>query len=146
VIGPHDPVQLEGMTFEAFTVEHSLRAPAVGYRVTAGRASLFYVPDVAYVHEREDALRGADLYVGDGATMARSLVRRRGEALIGHAPVLTQLTWCQKEGVPEAIFTHCGSEIVEGDERMLGARLRAWAEKRGVVASFAHDGMERVLR
>lgn len=146
VVTPRSAFRLEGMTFEAFTVEHSTRAPAVGYRVTAGRAALFYVPDVVYIHERDDALRGIDLYVGDGATMARSMVRKRGDALIGHAPVRTQLTWCEKEGVPEAIITHCGSQIVTGDERTLAARLRAWAAERGVVASFAYDGLERVVR
>lgn len=146
LVRPRAPVQVEGIAFEAFPVEHSTRAPAVGYRITAGRVAVFYAPDVVYIEDRAKALAGARLYIGDGATMARSMVRRRGERLIGHAPVRTQLTWCEKEGVPEAIITHCGSQIVEGDERTLGARLRAWAEERGVEASFAHDGMERVLR
>ena len=139
-------VEIEGMTFEAFGVEHSTRAPAVGYRVTAGEVSIFYVPDVVYVHARKEALRGVRLYVGDGATMSRSMVRKRGEHLIGHAPVRTQLTWCAKEGVPEAVFTHCGSGIVKGDERTLGAQLRAWAREREVEARIAYDGLEMVLR
>jgi phosphoribosyl 1,2-cyclic phosphodiesterase len=145
-VEPRKPVDIEGVRFEAFPVDHSIRAPAVGYRITAGRVTVFYVPDVVYIHEREDALRSVRLYVGDGATMARSFVRKSGDTLIGHAPIRTQLTWCQKEGVPEAVITHCGSQIVEGDERELGARLREWGGERGVEASFAHDGMERVLR
>ena len=146
VVEARRPFEVEGIGFEAFPVDHSTRAPAVGYRVTAGRVAIFYVPDVVYIHDRHDALRGARLYVGDGATMARSLVRRRGEALIGHTPVRTQLGWCAKEGVPRAIITHCGSRIVEGDERALGARLREWAGERGIDASFAHDGLESILR
>jgi ribonuclease BN (tRNA processing enzyme) len=138
--------EIEGMLFEAFSVEHSTRAPAVGYRVTAGDAAVFYAPDVVYIHGREEALGGTRLYIGDGATMSRPMVRRRGERLIGHAPVRTQLTWCRKEGVPEALFTHCGSQIVKGDERSLGAKLRTWAEERGVKARIAHDGLELVLR
>ena len=145
-VEPRTPFEVEGIGFEAFTVEHSTRAPAVGYRITAGRRAVFYVPDVAYILEREAALDGVDLYVGDGATLDRSFIRRQGDRLIGHAPVRTQLTWCRKEGVPEAVITHCGSQIVEGDERTLGARLREWAEARGVEATIAHDGMERVLR
>lgn len=137
---------VEAVTFEAFTVDHSTRAPAVGYRITAGRVSVFYVPDVVYIHERSEALAGCSAYLGDGATMKRSLVRRSGEHLIGHAPVFTQLGWCAAEGVPRAIITHCGSEIVKGDERVLGARLRTWADERGVEAELAHDGMEVVLR
>lgn len=146
VVTPRRRVEIEGIGFEAFTVEHSIRAPAVGYRVTAGRVTIFYVPDLVEIHERKDALEGAHLYVGDGAMMARSLVRGRGDTRIGHASVRTQLGWCRREGVPEAIFTHCGSQIVKGDQRMLRARLQAWAEELGIVASFAHDGMERVLR
>ena len=141
-----NPFQVEGMVFEAFPVEHSIRCPAVGYRIEAGQATLFYAPDVLYIHERSAALRAASMYVGDGATMAGSFVRKRGDRLIGHAPVRTQLTWCQKENVPDAVITHCGSEIVEGDERKLSATLREWARERGVEARFAYDGLEITLR
>ena len=143
---PRSPTEIEGMTFEAFPVEHSIRAPAVGYRIAAGRVTVFYGPDLVYIEDREQALAGAKVYIGDGATMTRSFVRRRGDVLIGHAPVRTQLTWCRKEGVPRAIISHCGKQIVEGDERILGAELRRMAEERGVQAEFAHDGMEVVLR
>ncbi len=146
VVPEREPSGIEGMTFEAFPVEHSIRAPAVGYRITAGRVSVFYVPDVVYIRDRHEALAGVRLYVGDGATMARSFVRRFGDALVGHAPVRTQLGWCEKEGVRRAVITHCGTQVVEGDQRTLGATLREWGEERGVAATFAHDGMELVLR
>jgi len=143
---PRNPVDIGGIAFEAFPVEHSTRAPAVGYRVAAGRAEIFYVPDVVYIHDREEALNGVRLYIGDGATVERSMVRKPGERLIGHTPVRTQLTWCGKEGVPEAVITHCGSRIVTGDERTLGAKLRKMAEERGVgKVTIANDGMERLL-
>jgi phosphoribosyl 1,2-cyclic phosphodiesterase len=147
VLEPRRAAQIEGMEVEAFTVEPSLRAPAVGLRITAGRSVLFYVPDVVFIHEREEALGGVDLYVGDGATLSRSLVRRRDDdRLIGHIRVSTQLTWCAKLGVPRALITHCGSEIVEGDERSLGAEVRRLGRERGEEAAIAHDGMEVVLR
>lgn len=47
---------------------------------------------------------------------------------------------------PRALFTHCGSRIVKGDERSLGAQIREMAEERGVEAEIAYDGMEVVLR
>jgi hypothetical protein len=78
--------------------------------------------------------------------MARPLVRRQGDALIGHTPVRTQLTWCREAGVPRAIFTHCGSEIVGSDENAVCSRLDEFARERGVEAALAHDGMEVVLR
>ncbi len=145
-VEPREPFQVEGIGFEAFAVEHSTRCPAVGYRIAAGEVTVWYAPDVVYIQDRATALRGCRLYIGDGATPAGSMVRRRGDRLIGHTPMRTQLTWCQKEGVPEALFTHCGSAIVAGDERSLGARLRQWAEERGVKAAIAHDGLQRVLR
>ena len=139
-------VVVEGIEFEAFPVEHSIRAPAVGYRITAGAVTIWYSPDVLHIPERAAALEGARLYIGDGATLEKSFVRRRGKALVGHAPVRTQLTWCAKEGVGEAIVTHCGAEIVESDEATIAARLKTMADERGVSASIAFDGLERVLR
>jgi ribonuclease BN (tRNA processing enzyme) len=141
-----DPIDILGIAFEAFPVDHSTVAPAVGYRITAGRACIFYVPDVVWINDRGGALQGARLYIGDGATIKRSMVRKPGNELIGHTPARTQLKWCQKEGVPKAIFTHCGSEIVKGDERTLGAELRRMARERHVEVAIAHDGMTEVLR
>jgi phosphoribosyl 1,2-cyclic phosphodiesterase len=135
-----------GITFEAFPVEHSILAPAVGYRINAGRACVFYGPDLLFIHARTAALKDVQLYIGDGATFTRSFVRKRGDVLIGHATVRSQLGWCAKEGVARAIITHCGSEIVTGDERGLAAKLRGMGIERGLEARIAHDGMELVLR
>ena len=138
--------EIEGIGFEAFAVVHSLRAPAVGYRVSAGRVAIFYVPDAIDVHDRGEALSGVRLFIGDGATLTRPFVRRRDDALIGHTTVRAQLGWCEEADVPRAIFTHCGSEIVNGDERVLGPKVRAMGRERGVDAEIAHDGREVVLR
>ena len=147
VVLMREPLQFKDITFEAFKVEHSTRAPAVGYRLTAGRHSIFYVPDLVYIYERADALRGVDVYVGDGATVDRNFVRKREDALIGHTPVRTELTWCQKEGVPLMIVTHCGAQIVGAkDEAEVIARIEGFAEERGVRVIVAYDGMEMVLR
>lgn len=43
-VSERQPLEIEGITFEAFGVEHSTRAPAVSYRVSAGRARIFYAP------------------------------------------------------------------------------------------------------
>jgi hypothetical protein len=119
-----------GITFEAFPVEHSLIAPAVGYRVKAGRACIFYGPDLIFIHGRSAAMKDVRVYIGDGATFTRSFIRKRGERLIGHAAMSVQIGWCAKEGVPRAIITHCGSEIVTGDERKIAATRQSsgrWA-------------------
>jgi phosphoribosyl 1,2-cyclic phosphodiesterase len=145
LIKERTPTKICGITFEAFPVEHSILSPAVGYRVSAGRACIFYAPDLIFIHERSAALKDVQIYIGDGATITRTFIRRRGKALIGHSPVRTQFTWCQKEGVHRAIITHCGSEIVTGDERKIFANLCAIAAEHGVEISIAYDGMKLTL-
>ena len=142
VIGERTPTKICGITFEAFPVEHSILSPAVGYRVSSGRARIFYAPDLVFIHERKATLDDVQLYIGDGATVTRSFIRKRGRALIGHSPVRTQLTWCQKEGVPRAIITHCGSEIVAGDEGGIVAKLNAMASERDIDVRIAYDGLK----
>lgn len=140
--------RIEGIDFEAFPVLHSVRAPAVGYRIRAGRVAVFYVPDVVWIPERQAALRDVRLYVGDGATITRSMVRKHPQSgeLFGHATVRQQIGWCAREGVAEMIVTHCGSDIVAADERKVAARLRSLSDDRRVAVAIAHDGMERILR
>ena len=145
VVVPRRPLLVRGISFEAFPLEHSLRAPAVGYRVAAGRTAIFYAPDVVAVVGEDDALAGVDLYVGDGAAVTRSIVRRRNGQPIGHASIRTQLEWCARTGVRRAVFTHCGSEIVKGDARTTNARVRALGRERGVEARIAYDGLELAL-
>jgi phosphoribosyl 1,2-cyclic phosphodiesterase len=142
LIKERTPMKICSITFEAFPVEHSILSPAVGYRVSAGRACVFYAPDLIFIHERSAALNSVQLYIGDGATVTRSFIRKRGKALIGHSPVRTQLTWCQKEGVPRAIITHCGSEIAIGNERDIAAKICAMATERGIDVRIAYDGMK----
>jgi phosphoribosyl 1,2-cyclic phosphodiesterase len=140
--------RIAGIDFEAFSVVHSTRAPAVGYRIGAGRVKVFYVPDVISIHDRSAAFRDIDVYIGDGAAITRNMVRREksGGRLVGHTPIRTQLGWCRDEGVARMIVTHCGSDIVGGDEKKAIARIRRLAEERGVGIAVAHDGMELVLR
>jgi phosphoribosyl 1,2-cyclic phosphodiesterase len=142
VIKERTPTKICGITFEAFPVEHSILSPAVGYRVSAGRACIFYAPDLIFIYERSAALKDVQIYIGDGATLTRSFIRKRGKALIGHSPVRTQLTWCEKEGVRHAIITHCGSGIVSGGERKSSASLRTMAAERHVEVRIAYDRMK----
>ncbi len=145
IVRANKPFRRGGLTFTAFAVAHSVRAPAVGYRVSCGRTSFFYVPDVIAIHDRRRALGGAALYIGDGATISRPMVRRAAAALIGHTPIRTQLGWCEKEEVRRAIFTHCGTQIVAGNARHLDRRVRGLGQARGVAAQIAYDGLRLLL-
>jgi ribonuclease BN (tRNA processing enzyme) len=141
VVPPRRPFTLAGLLVEAWPVEHSLLAPAVGYRVAVESKRIFYVPDVARLTDPMSALRDVDLYVGDGATLDRPLVRRRGSTHIGHATIRTQLEWCATAGVAHAVFTHCGSGIVRAQPRQISMALASLAREYGVRARFAYDGL-----
>lgn len=144
-IRPRQPTEIRGITFEAYPVRHSIRAPAVGYRISAGRTTVFYAPDLVYIPERAEAFKGCKLYIGDGATVKESLVRKEGGQLFGHVPVRTQLTWCRKEGESKMLVSHCSSGIVTGEDEAL-EDIRAFAQERGVKVAVARDGMEVVVR
>jgi ribonuclease BN (tRNA processing enzyme) len=138
-------IELFGLTLRAFPVVHSLLAPTLGYRVEGEDASFFYAPDLVAIPDREAALSGVDLYIGDGASPTRPLVRRRGDALFGHTTIRAQIGWCAKTGVAEAIFTHCGAAIVARDGRTVAAMMRRMGAVAGVRARIARDGMRMTL-
>ncbi len=133
-------VLIDGVRFKAYPVQHSIRAPAVGYRISVKRAHFFYAPDVAGLPDILHALRGIDIYIGDGATVARSMVRNKNGRLIGHAPIAAQLGWCKLVGIHRAIFTHCGSPIVRGEARASNATIRRLGRAHGIDACLAYDG------
>ena len=145
VVPARHPFALAGLRVEAWPVEHSVLAPAVGYRLTTGSSCIFYVPDVAHLPNPVAALQDVDLFVGDAATLDRPLIRRRGSVLIGHAAIATQLEWCAKAKVKNAVFTHCGSGIVRSEPRAITGALAVIAHEHGVRARFAYDGLRMTV-
>lgn len=143
LIKPRKKHRIGGIQFEPFKLLHSLRCPAVGYRITSGKTKLFYAPDVAWIEEMEDAFESIQFYIGDGATINRPMVRKdkKSGEIFGHATIRQQLTWCKKMGVPEMIITHCGSAVV-AHEKKAQSQIAALAEERGIDCLIAFDGME----
>ena len=135
------PLTIFGITFQAIKNEHSLIAPGVCYKISNRKTIVFYAGDVVYIPNTKRALKGSQLYIGDGSTITQPLVRKKDGHIYGHATIGTQLTWCKKAKVPWAIFTHCGSQIVDHDGRTVAAKIRELGKKRGVKAEIAHDGM-----
>ena len=144
-VEPRRAFQIDGITLQAFPVEHSIRAPAVGYRIEAGASSIFYVPDLVFIYDAHEALSGIRLYIGDGATLRRPIIRKRAGSLVGHSPIRTQLAWCRQQGVGKALFTHCGSEIVRADSRQIAQAVRDLGLEQDVDSRIAVDGMEVIL-
>ena len=143
LILPRKKKKIGNLEFEAFELLHSLRCPAVGYRISQGKKHLFYAPDVAWIKEMELAFRNIQLYIGDGATLTRNMIRRdkKTDEIFGHATIRQQLTWCQKRDVPRMIVTHCGSDIVT-DRRGAKKKLASLAKERALEVAIAYDGME----
>ncbi len=133
---------LYGIDFQSYAVEHSKHASAAGYKIKFAGHTIFYIPDVVYIYDREKALKNVDIYIGDGSTVEESFVRKSDDRLVGHTPFRTQLTWCKKFDIPLAYVTHCGTLFIEEDERTPGARLRKMGKDRNVEVKIAHDGME----
>ncbi len=145
LITAREPFYVAGFRLEAFSLQHSPRAPAVGYRIQAGRSAIFYCPDVAAIPERHQALSGIQLYIGDGASYRQSLLRWEDDMLYGHAPLLDQLSWCAEEKVPRMLISHCGEEIIANENR-IAHQLQSSARKLGIKAGIAYDSMTLELR
>lgn len=140
------PFWLGSLLIEPFAIHHSLKAPALGYRISSKAHTLFYISDVASIKDEQDALTNITLYIGDGALTTRTmLLRIKGHSLIGHAPIAYQLEWCQKYDVPQAIFTHCGTEIVTGDLAYIEAKVNGLAHLYSIPTMIAYDGMTITL-
>lgn len=135
------PADICGLQFEAFAVEHSVQAPAVGFRLSDGRATVFYCPDLARICRRHAALTGIAAYLGDGAAITRGILKKRNGVLIGHASIRAQLAWRRREGVERDIFTHCGAAIVGMDALATRARENQLSREFGLHVTIACDGM-----
>jgi len=120
----------------AYRVLHSVRCPAVGYKIRTPEKTIIYNPDLVDIVGKESILEGASYYIGDGSAIRANLVRRQGDQIFGHARITTQINWCRKHGIPNIIFTHLGRETMEQEEAFR-------AEHADIT--LAYDGMELVI-
>lgn len=127
-------------TFKAFKVMHSLRCPAVCYRINTGAKTIVYAPDILdTVEDKKIVFDNIDCLIADGSSLNRNLVRRRGDKLFGHAMVKTIINWCKKYLIPRLIITHCGKQIVALQEDVLQGKIDAYSEGK-VLVDVAYDG------
>jgi ribonuclease BN (tRNA processing enzyme) len=119
-----------------YRVIHSIRCPAVGYKISITGRTLIYNSDLVDIVDKEKVLEGVDYYIGDGSAIRANLVRRRGDQLFGHTRILTQIHWCQKHSISHIIFTHLGKETIEREEEFRAEHPEA---------VLAYDGMELMI-
>jgi phosphoribosyl 1,2-cyclic phosphodiesterase len=148
VLEPGKRVRVGPIRLTAFPVVHSVRCPCIAARLDVAGRVLVYSGDIVAFGQPEEALDGAEIYVGDGSTLRGSLVRRHPSgALMGHTTVRAQLGWLAKHGVPRAVFSHFGKGPIEMGEDALREALEELASERapGCQVSAARDGATLIL-
>lgn len=129
-------LKLGMFTILPYPVVHSINAPALGFKITAGGKSLVYNSDLI-VMENKSILQRVKLYIGDGSSLRSNLVRRKGQQLFGHARMRTQINWCLNYGIKKVIFTHFGKEVIGcGD-----SEVKKLLKQKGIEIILAYDGM-----
>jgi len=141
---PGRSVAVGPVRLTAFPVIHSVRCPCVAARIETPDGTVVYSGDIIAFEDPERALRGADLYVGDGSTLRGSLVRRHASGvLMGHTTVRAQLGWLGKYGIPRAVFSHFGKGPIEMGEPALKVSLAELAAEKAPACDVtaARDGL-----
>jgi len=112
-------------TVYTYPVVHSIKAPANGYVLSLGSSKIVIPGDVLSVKERirEKLWTDALVYVGDGSSIERELVRRKEGEIYGHASVMRQLGWCNQGKIEVAVLRHWGSETVKKGIRWARRRI-----------------------
>jgi ribonuclease BN (tRNA processing enzyme) len=119
---------LEDFEITAYKVIHSLRCPAVGYRVK-GDKSLIYTPDIVdFEQDKGMVLNDIDMLIADGSSLNINMVRKRNSMLFGHTRVKTIIGWCKKYGVKKLVITHCGKQIVNMESIELNKKLKSYTD------------------
>jgi len=130
---PGEESAIGALTWSAYRVLHSVRCPAVGFKVRIEGKTLVYNSDLVDIVEKPDILTGVDYYIGDGSAVMANLVRVREGQIVGHARISTQINWCKKYGIKNIIFTHLGKETLRKEAEV--------AQSRPEII-LAYDGME----
>ncbi len=83
---------------EEIPVTHSTKAPTSGLIIQTDEGKIGYFPDVLSIPNRERVLSGLSIYIGDGSSLTRDIVRKIDGKSVGHSSVASQMRWCQETG------------------------------------------------
>ena len=112
---------IAGFKVKPYPVLHSLNAPTVGYLLEKGGKRVFYSPDFLSLRKafHNEVFKGLDLWVSDGSSVFKPLIRRKDSSIYGHLSMAKTRDLAERYGVKNLIFTHLGKEAVSmGDERL----------------------------
>jgi len=135
---------LKDLEITAYKVIHSLRCPAVGYRIKGDKAFI-YAPDIVdFEQDKRIVLNDIDLLIADGSSLNVNMVRKKDGRLFGHTRVKTIIGWCKKYNIGKLVITHCGKQIVTMDSGELKSRLGSYADD-NIDVDVAFDGCKMEL-
>ncbi len=131
--------RLKDLKITAFEVLHSLRCPAVAYKIK-GDKTIIYAPDILdFKEDKSVVLEGVDLLIADGSSLNVNMVRRRDNKIFGHTMIKTVIGWCKKYGLKKLMITHCGKQVVTMDGDKLKEKIDEYSEGK-VDVKVAFDG------
>lgn len=135
---------LKCLNITTYKVIHSIRCPAVGYKIK-GDKTIIYAPDIVdFEEDKGTVLKDVDLLIADGSSLNINMVRRKEGKLFGHTRVKTIIEWCKKYNIGSLIVTHCGKQIVTMDKKELAGRLEEYTGGK-INAIVAYDGYRMEL-
>jgi len=135
---------INGLGITVYKVIHSLRCPAVCYKIT-GDKKIVYAPDLIDTEEdKQKVMDGVEVLIADGSSLYTNMVRKREGRLFGHTRVKTIIGWCKKYGIAKLIITHCGKQIVTMEEEKLAEKIMGYSESK-VDVEIAVDGLCRSI-
>jgi len=133
-----EKITLGPFKIQRIDVEHSIKFPASSFKITAGDMTILHAGDILWPRNIADYTKDVNIYVGDGASQTRDLVRKADEDRYGHASIKTQVRWCHNYNIPVAIFIHFGKDTIEMDERVARKKIGEFSAK--VKTVVAKDG------
>jgi len=143
VVKRNSKFTVKGIQFRFYPVSHSTKAPANLIIFRVGDKKICYAPDCFWIKGYTKVLNGVNLYIGDGSSIDKDLIRRckvHNEP-VGHWSIRKQMDILAKVDVPYIIFSHVGEQIQEIDDRRVLSMIRSFT-KHDCVVELAHDGME----
>lgn len=87
IIKSNKKFRINGLSILPYKVLHSIKCPAVGFKIFAGKKKIIYTGDLVDMEKRNKILKDADYYIGDGSSVRANLVRRKDNQKIGRAHV-----------------------------------------------------------
>lgn len=117
IIKPNKKFNLGPFKILPYKVLHSIRCPAVGFKISVNKKTLVYNPDLVDIINKNKILRKVDCYIGDGSCVQSNLVRKKDGKIWGHARISTQINWCKKYPIKNITFTHLGKETLRKEKK-----------------------------